>query len=440
MKLEGSLDTFSLPDILQLLAFTKKTGALRLTAKSAGTTGVVHVSDGVVSAAASDVSRQSLARRVVGAALVGDEALAAAVDRARQEGVGVVRALLDAGALTDDAVLPVARQQVIDAVCDLLRWPEGEFAFFVDQLDSDNLPVSVSVEDLVAEGQRRLAAWPALTALIPSPATTLSLSVAPSSDPTCSREEWALLALVDGRRTVSAIVSLLGAGEYAVVRALAALVERGLLVTSDGGAAGTGGLADLERRQGLLAGLEGGTTLPAPRPALTDSTELSAAVAALATDAPAGPDAAPAEITEITEITEIAENTEVTEVTATAEETVAETTAQGPTSPVAEAAQPVPESVSQPAGEPASEPVAAPIEAAVADQPRAETTTTVTASAQPPARAAGPDTTVPVTMGSAALDPAAAPAANPAPTPGGEDDPAVTRSVLLRLIAGVQGL
>jgi hypothetical protein len=417
MKLEGSLDTFSLPDILQLLEFTKKSGALRLTAKTAGTSGVVHVNDGVVSAAASDMSRQSLARRVVGAALVGDDALAAAVDRARQDSVGVVRALLESGALTEEAVLPVARQQVIDAVCDLLRWPEGEFAFFVDQIDADNLPVSVSVEDLVAEGQRRLAAWPALTALIPSPATTLSLSVAPTSDPTCSREEWALLALVDGRRTVSAIVSLLGAGEYAVVRALAALVERGLLVTSDGGAAGTGGLADLERRQGLLAGLEGGgASLPAPRRAGSEdstSAELSAAVAALASETPASHDA-PATVEASQEAADVDDApTEVAQPTAVA----------SPASPVA---------------------TAAPIEAAVAHEAQMQTSATVTASAQPPAFTAGPGTTVPVTMGSAALDPATVPAQSPAPaaqpTPGSDDDPAVQRSVLLRLIAGVQGL
>jgi hypothetical protein len=431
MKLEGSLDTFSLPDILQLLAFTKKTGALRLTAKTAGTSGVVHVNDGVVSAAVSDMSRQSLARRVVGAALVGDDALAAAVDRARQDGVGVVRALLESGALTEEGVLPVARQQVIDAVCDLLRWPEGEFAFFVDQLDADNLPVSVSVEDLVAEGQRRLAAWPALTALIPSPATTLSLSVAPTSDPTCSREEWALLALVDGRRTVSAIVSLLGAGEYAVVRALAALVERGLLVTSDGGAAGTGGLADLERRQGLLAGLEGGgASLPAPRRAASeDSTasELSAAVAALASETPASQETLASHEAPASEASHDAADAD----DAPAE--VAQPTAEAPASPVA-TAEPVV----------ATAPVSAPIEAAVAHEAQIEASTTVTASAQMPAMTAGPETNVPVTMGSAALDPATVPAQSPAPaaqpTPGSDDDPAVQRSVLLRLIAGVQGL
>ena len=49
MRLEGTLDAFSLPDIFQLLSFTKKTGALHLRrpvdAAGAAQHGVVHVRD-----------------------------------------------------------------------------------------------------------------------------------------------------------------------------------------------------------------------------------------------------------------------------------------------------------------------------------------------------------------------------------------------------------
>jgi hypothetical protein len=69
-----------------------------------------------------------------------------------------------------------------------------------------------------------------------------------------TRGEWALLALVDGRRTVAGLVALAGRGDYAVVSQLAALIERGLLQvrTQD---AGEGALA-LARRQDILARLE----------------------------------------------------------------------------------------------------------------------------------------------------------------------------------------
>ncbi len=260
MRLEGSLDAFGLPDILQLLAFTTKTGALHVRRacgpNAAPAAGVVHVRGGAIAAASSDVRHEGLARRIVAAGLVDDDALREAVNRVRSDAsVGLVRALLEAEAVTQEAAFGVAREQAIDAVCELLRWAEGEFSFGMDEPDRDALPVTLPVDEVVSEGRRRLEAWPALTALIPSPAAVLSLSLNPPEDPSCSREEWALLSLVDGRRTVSDVVSLLGRGEYVVVRALAALVERGLLVSA-GADSGGGGLADLVRRQAMLLEIE----------------------------------------------------------------------------------------------------------------------------------------------------------------------------------------
>jgi hypothetical protein len=262
MNLEGSLDAFGLPDILQLLAFTSKTGALhvRQTGRpgNAPAGGVVHVRDGAIAAASSDVTLEALARRIVAAGLVDDVALRAAVDRVHSDtSVGLVRALLDAGAVTENAVCGLARQQVIDAVCELLRWADGQFSFVVDEPARDALPLTLPVDEVVSEGRRRLGAWRALTAVIPSPAAVLSLSPNPPETPTCTREEWALLSLLDGHRTVGDVVSLLGRAEYAVVNALAALVERGLLVdaAADSGGSG-GGLAGLVRQHAMLLEIE----------------------------------------------------------------------------------------------------------------------------------------------------------------------------------------
>ncbi len=77
MRLEGTLDAFSLPDIFQLLSFTKKTGTLHLRREAAH--GAVHLREGAVTGARSDVARQELCRRVLGGGLVDDEALAAAL-------------------------------------------------------------------------------------------------------------------------------------------------------------------------------------------------------------------------------------------------------------------------------------------------------------------------------------------------------------------------
>ena len=122
MKLEGSIDAFSLPDIFQLLSFTKKTGGLHLAHE--GADGVVFFTGGQVTGASSDSSRQPLARRLVGSGTVSDEALSAAVDAASAgDGVGVVRALLEHQAVDAELLRRAATDQSVDAVFDLaLDW------------------------------------------------------------------------------------------------------------------------------------------------------------------------------------------------------------------------------------------------------------------------------------------------------------------------------
>jgi hypothetical protein len=252
VKLEGSLDAFSLPDIFQLLSFTKKSGGLHLL--RATTRGSVYFRDGAVTGASSDDGRQALARRLVGSAGVGETELSAAVERAANEGIGVSRALLDAGAVDPDFLRSLVAEQVVDAVFDLLRWSEGDFSFTVDEPGPDDVGISLGVEPVVNDARSRLESWDHACRVVPSPETVLALPVGVREDPVLTRGEWALLALVDGRRTVAELVALAGRGDYAVVSQLAALIERGLLKvrTPD---AGEGALA-LARRQDILARLE----------------------------------------------------------------------------------------------------------------------------------------------------------------------------------------
>jgi uncharacterized protein DUF4388 len=264
MKLEGSLDAFSLPDIFQLLSFTKKDGGLHLAHD--GSDGVVFFAGGQVTGASADSSRQPLARRLVGSGTVTDEALSAAVAAATSgEGLGVVRALLDQGVVDSELLRQAATDQAVDAVFDLLRWGEGDFAFVVDEPNPDDVGVSLAVESVLADTESRRTTWESVSQVVPSPRAVLSMPVVLAGDPLVSREEWSLLALVDGRRSVAELVDLTGSGQYAVVSTLAALVQRGLLEVRP--EAGTGDTTDdhvgvVIRRQRLLAPLEGEPFVP----------------------------------------------------------------------------------------------------------------------------------------------------------------------------------
>ncbi len=387
MRLDGSLEDFGLPDVLQLLSQTRKSGALHLAAADEERKGVIRLGEGAINAACSDLRRQVLARRLVGAGLVDDDALAGAADDVRGGAPSLLRALLDRSGLSNEAVTQLAADQATDAVCELLRWTAGKFSFLIGEADPDGLILGLSADDLVAEGQRRMQVWPNLTSLIPSPESVLRLAPSPAFDPSCTREEWGLLALVDGSRSVSEIVALLGRSEFAVAGALAALVERGLLTVDSSGS----GLEDLQRRQAIIAGLEsvGGAPVEPAAPAVEP--EAPAATAEVS-DAPVSVDV---------------------DVHA------------GPSAEVPQARDP----------EPALETSEGALDhTSVASQPVAPSPVTQGAYDRP------------LTNGSAALDtaPAVAEPARALDPAVGESarglDSAVTKSLVLRLIAGVRGL
>ncbi len=266
MNLEGNLEAFSLPDIFQLLCFTKKSGALHIT--KPGAEGVVYFATGSVTGGSSDISRQSLGRRLVGSGLVDDEALGVAVAEVKANpGLGLVKALHDIGAVEEGVLHEHVVEHATDAVFDLLRWAEGEFAFAVDEANPDDLAVSLVVEDLVAEGRARLEKWEQLTHKVPSPDAPVTVTLTPSAaQTTLSVEEWALLALVDGDRTVSQLVAITGRGEFATVQTLASLVDRGLVAVRPVDSQDEeGGVEALLRRQATLSDLEGRAEAPSSR-------------------------------------------------------------------------------------------------------------------------------------------------------------------------------
>ena len=262
MNLEGSLEAFSLPDIFQLLSFTKKTGALRINGPAAK--GVVYFATGSVTGATSDTSRQSLARRLVGAGLLDDDALKKALDAVAEDpSTGVGKAAHDAGVVDDGVLHEQVVEQATDAVFDLLRWTRGDFAF-LEEPNPDDLGVSLNVEEVIAEGRRRMEQWETLTKAVPSPDSVVSIALKPSTDEaTLSAEEWSIFALADGHRTVSDLVRLTGRGEFATVRTLAALVDRGLVTFRRGDDEAGDTVAALLRRQAELSRLEG-IAEPAP--------------------------------------------------------------------------------------------------------------------------------------------------------------------------------
>jgi hypothetical protein len=179
VSLQGSLDTFALPDVLVLLASTGKSGELRV------------------------AGRRSATGR--GTELEG-------------------RLWFDGGRLTAaDLGDPT------DAVFELLRLVEGTFSFGFGAAP-DPRP-AMAVEPVLAEAQARLSEWREIERVVPSLSAWLELAAdAPSAHVSIRADQWRLVVAVGGGCTVDAALGRLGLAELPGCRAVKELVEAELLM------------------------------------------------------------------------------------------------------------------------------------------------------------------------------------------------------------------
>jgi hypothetical protein len=304
----------------------------------------------------------------------------------------------------------------------------------MDEANPDDVGVTLPVETVLEDAESRRGSWEAVSQLVPSAAAVLAMPVVLAADPQVTREEWALLALVDGRRSVADLVDLTGSGQYAVVSTLAALVGRGLLEVrpAPGDQADVDGedhVAVVVRRQKLLAVLEGEPFVPKPAalletdPVETVSPEVAAEVPAPADRVePVEPATTPASVE--SEGREIVEPAPEDEHDGGAEdERELATAATGTDLSSRLGGAHVPHDVVPPRPEPFL-----PRRQAEFGEP-----TGVPAS-RPMSVQAGPSATLGDVVGATATAP------DPQAASVIERDPNVNRSLMLRLIAGVRGL
>lgn len=262
--LKGSIEDFALSDIFRLLSFTKKTGKLEVV-RSAGD-GKVFFRDGEVYYAVSSLKREPLGQKLIRSGALTETQLRKALDLNAATGERVGEILLRQGAITELQLINAVKGQIEDAAFDLLRWETGEFVFEAHDRFTVEIPISVSVENLIMEASRRTDELEVVKRKIPS--TEVVLAVAPTP-PQGAREinitpdEWRMLVLVDGRRPVAEILEMTGIDEFTGLRTLYGLISSGLLdVLSLGPVDGVDAVAPpapaAQRSEGIVPAAAGG--------------------------------------------------------------------------------------------------------------------------------------------------------------------------------------
>jgi len=234
--LKGTLDDFTLPDIFRLMSLAKRTGKVDVI-RSAGE-GKVFFRDGEVYYAESTVSREPLGQKLIRSGALTEGALMKALDENATSGSRVGEILVRNGSVSAEQLQRAVQQQIEDSVFDLLRWGAGEFSWDAGVVADVEVPISVSVENLIIEASRRLDELEVITRKIPSEATVLRMAATPPEgavEINITPEEWRMLVLVNGARSIHDIATTTGTDDLTAMRSLYGLVSAGLVEVEDPG-------------------------------------------------------------------------------------------------------------------------------------------------------------------------------------------------------------
>jgi hypothetical protein len=135
--------------------------------------------------------------------------------------------LLELGALDEDDVTRMVREQVTEILNDTARWDSGEYAFTPGELPTlEEITLDSGVEDLVVQAVRRIPSWSRALAALGGPDTRLEVSpryLDVLDRMTVGGAEWDVVALLAQPRTVLEVCRASGLGDFRVCQTLWAL-------------------------------------------------------------------------------------------------------------------------------------------------------------------------------------------------------------------------
>lgn len=232
MSLSGNLRTVSFPDILQLLATGKKTGILEC--KTSSRQKEVAFRDGnVIYASSVNSSEDLLGNMLLKRGKLSKADLERAITLHKQTGRQLGTTLIDMDLFDKEEIGAVLKMQIEEIVYNLFSWREGEFMFH-ENAQPRNAPfyLELNTMNVIMEGTRRIDEWTEIQKVLPPDNALLRIAKAPKSeeeDISLSVDEFRMLSLINGERTLPELLDISPMGEFVTCRAVYKLILNGLI-------------------------------------------------------------------------------------------------------------------------------------------------------------------------------------------------------------------
>jgi hypothetical protein len=182
MAVEGTLDLFSVPEVLQLIAQQQKTGILTIQGQQ-DIIAVSFLNGRIVAAdALNQTQEEGLSQILVSERLLTTAEAARAVAEHQAAGGRLLDLLVERNYVQRQDLLQALRIQTGRLLQQLLRWDKGEFKFYGgDEVSYEEGFVPISVEEVIVRGAESAPVAPRRPAVPPTPPAPPALTTPPAA-------------------------------------------------------------------------------------------------------------------------------------------------------------------------------------------------------------------------------------------------------------------
>ncbi len=234
MNLQGDFEGLTLASILQLLCNDQKTGILTVT--NGEDTSRVFFDQGTIVYATSPLKQARLGFLLQNAGIISGQQLSKCLAFARENKLHLGKVLVQKGYISHDTLKKYYNKQVEVILYDLLLWEKGQFEYKDARLNLSNMIVTqLNPMKLILEASRRIDELSVLRKVIPSDKLVFKMSgkVHSKEEIKLNANEWRVLSLIDGARSVREVIRESGYDEFAVYKILFSVISSGLIEQKD---------------------------------------------------------------------------------------------------------------------------------------------------------------------------------------------------------------
>ena len=228
MSLKGNLKTFLLPSLLQMLCNDKKTGVLEIYIEGKKTQ--VYLKEGNIITAVSSEKKYLLGNLARRKGVISAEKLQECLQIGIQKKKRLGNILLEKGYLSRDTLKKILEEQAQSIVHQLFLLEKGDFEYKDIEFNIGNEVIcNLDTMQIIFEASRRVDEWSIILKQIPNDKIILKVKEKKEGEIKINNNEWSVLTLIDGRRTIKEILTESSYDFFALYKILYSLISSGLI-------------------------------------------------------------------------------------------------------------------------------------------------------------------------------------------------------------------